>query len=175
MIMGGGNSSTATDTTEIIDLSATTPAWQLGPRMSQPRIEMNAVILPNGKVLAVGGSATDEIASTASFNADLYDPVTNTFSSAGANAYPRLYHSLALLLPDATVWVAGGNPQRGTYEPHMEIYSPPYLFNADGTLATRPAIVGTSSSVIGYNGAFQVQTPDAANISSVVLMRNGAT
>src|SRR5712691_7851503 len=133
MIMGGGNSSPATNTTEIIDLSATTPAWQLGPSMTQPRIEMNAVILPNGKVLAVGGSATDEIASTASYNADLYDPVTNTFSSAGANAYPRLYHSLALLLPDATIWLAGSNPKRGTYEPHMEIYQPSYLFNPDGS------------------------------------------
>src|SRR5437667_384837 len=56
----------------------------------------------------------------------------------------------------------------------MEIYSPAYLFNADGTAATRPTIASTSSSIIGYGGAFQVQTPDAANISSVVLIRNGA-
>jgi hypothetical protein len=81
---------------------------------------------------------------------------------------------VSLLLPNATVWVAGGNPQRGTYESHMEIYSPPYLFNPDGTPAPRPNLTNVSSSVIGYNGAFQVQTPDATNISSVVLMRNGA-
>ncbi len=84
--------------------------------MSQARIEMNAVILPSGKVLALGGSVNDEDATTQSLNADLYDPATNTFSSAGANAFARLYHSVALLLPDATVWVAGGNPVRGTYE-----------------------------------------------------------
>src|SRR2546430_3474664 len=46
--------SPATDTTEIIDLGATNPTWQYGPGMSQPRIELNAVILPNGKVLAMG-------------------------------------------------------------------------------------------------------------------------
>jgi hypothetical protein len=172
IIFGGGNPST--NTTEIIDLSAATPKWVYGPNMSQPRIEMNATMLPNGKVLAVGGSLNDEDTTTASLNADLYDPGSNTISSAGAEVYARLYHSVSLLLPDATVWVGGGNPQRGTYEPHMEIYSPAYLFNADGTLATRPTITGTSSSVIGYGGAFQVQTPDAANISSVVLMRNGA-
>ena len=172
MIMGGGNPSTAS--TELIDLSAGTPKWVYGPNMSQPRIEMNATILPNGKVLALGGSLNDEDTNTASLNADLYDPASNTFSPAGTEVYARLYHCVSLLLPDGTVWVAGGNPQRGTYEPHMEIYSPAYLFNPDGTLATRPAITGTSSSVIGYNGAFQVQTPDAANISSVVLMRNGA-
>jgi hypothetical protein len=28
--------------------------------------------------------------------------------------------------------------------------------------------------VIGYGTAFQVQTPNAANIASVVLMKNGA-
>jgi len=90
--------------------------------MSQPRIEMNAVILPNGKVLALGGSYNDEDSTTASLNADLYDPATNTFSSAGANVYPRLYHSVALLLPDATVWIAGSNPNEvGIYEKHMEI------------------------------------------------------
>src|SRR5438034_7678988 len=50
MIMGGGNPATAT--TEIIDMSAATPKWTLGPPMSQARIEMNATILPNGKVLA---------------------------------------------------------------------------------------------------------------------------
>ena len=172
MIMGGGNPSTAT--TELIDLSAASPKWVFGPGMSQPRIEMDATILPNGKVLALGGSLNDEDNATASLNADLYDPASNTFSPAGAESYARLYHSVSLLLPDATVWVAGGNPQRGTYESHMEIYSPAYLFNADGTSATRPTITSTSTSVIGYNGGFQVQTPDAANISTVVLMRNAA-
>ena len=170
MIMGGGNP--ATNTTEIIDMGASTPGWQYGPSMTQARIEMNAVILPNGKVLALGGSVNDEDTKSASLNADLYDPVSNTFSSAGANAYPRLYHSVALLLPDATVWFAGGNPVRGSYVPQMEIYQPAYLFNADGTLATRPSIT-TAPTAIGYGLDFDVATPDAANIASVVLVRNG--
>ncbi len=172
MIFGGGNP--ATNTTELIDLSAATPKWAFGPAMSQPRIEMNATILPNGKVIALGGSLNDEDTSTASLNADLYDPATNTFSSAGQNAYARLYHSNSLLLPDATVLFIGGNPARGTYEAHIEVYSPAYLFNSDGSAATRPSIAGVPSAGIGYGSVFQVQTPDAANISSVVLMRPGA-
>jgi hypothetical protein len=170
MIMGGGNPST--NTTEIIDMGSSAPAWQYGPPMSQPRIEMNAVILPNGKVLALGGSLYDEQNSTASQNADLYDPVSNTFASAGVYAYPRLYHSVALLLPDGTVWSAGGNPSRGHYVPQQEIYQPPYLFNADGTAATRPAMTSAPAS-ISYNHTFSVQTPDSANVSKVVLVRNG--
>src|ERR1700688_2170752 len=172
MIFGGANPSTST--TEIIDLSVPTPQWVYGPNMSQPRIEMNATLLPNGKVLALGGSLNDEDTSSASLNADLYDPDSNTFSSAGTESFARLYHSVSLLTPDATVWVAGSNPTSGTYEPHMEIYSPAYLFNSDGSLATRPTITSVSSSRIGYGGTFTIDTPDVANISSVVLMRNGA-
>jgi hypothetical protein len=172
MIFGGGNPSTAT--TEIIDLSAPTPVWQFGPSMSQPRIQMNATILPSGKVLATGGSTNDEDAVTASRNADLYDPNTNTFSSAGANVFPRLYHSNSLLLPDATVLLIGGNPQRGNYERRLEIYSPAYLFNTDGTAAARPTITSVTPGTVGYGASFQVQTPNAASIASVVLVRPGA-
>ena len=171
LIMGGG--SPATKTTETIDLGAATPAWTQGPPMSQERIEMNAVILPNGRVLAVGGSLNDEQASSASLNADLYNSADNTFTTMVPNVYPRLYHSNALLLPDATVWFAGGNPARGNYEQHMEIYSPPYLFNANGTPATRPTISDVPAA-IAWAGSFTVLTPDAANISSVVLVRPGA-
>ncbi len=170
MLLGGNSPATAT--TEIIDMGASSPKWAYGPSMSQARIEMNAVILPSGKVLAMGGSVNDESASSKSLNADLYDPVANTFSSAGANVYARLYHSVALLLPDATVWLAGGNPSRGTYESRMEIYKPAYLFKSDGTLATRPSITSAPASA-SYGNAFTVQTPDAASITSVALVRNG--
>src|SRR5260370_9518527 len=79
MIMGGGNPATAT--TEIIDLSMTSPQWVFGPSMSQPRVEMNATILPNGPVVALGGSANDETASTASFNPQLYIPTPTPFTN----------------------------------------------------------------------------------------------
>jgi len=177
LIMGGGNPSTAT--TELIDLSASTPVWVRGPDMSQPRIEMSGVILPNGKVLALGGSYNDEDVLTASLSADLYDPASTppSFSFAGTNAYPRLYHSVALLMPDATVWVAGGNPQRGSYEQRMEVYQPAYLFttdvNGNAVPANRPTIAGAPPTV-NYGGAFALQTPDVANISSVVLMHAGS-
>ena len=82
---------------------------------------MNATILPNGKVLVVRRVANDEDAATASLNADLYDPGTNTFSSAGANVYPRLYHSGSLLLPDGTVMLVGGNSARQLRAAHRNL------------------------------------------------------
>jgi hypothetical protein len=174
MILGGDNP--ATDTTEVIDLGQPMSEWEwtAGPKMSQPRVEMEATLLPSGEVLVYAGSAEDENASTASLKADLYDPATNSFSSAGANTVTRLYHNVGLLMPDATVVLAGGNPAQGTYENRIERYQPAYLFNADGSLATRPTIGNSLPGTIPYGTAFNLATPDAANISSVVLMKAGS-
>ncbi|HEX4959649.1 MAG TPA: galactose oxidase-like domain-containing protein [Thermoanaerobaculia bacterium] len=172
MILGGVNP-TATNTTELIDLSVPSPKWVAGPPMAKGRIQVNATLLPNGKVLISGGSVKDEKAATAVKEAQLYDPVSNKLSSASAMEFPRLYHSNTLLLPDATVVALGGNPQRGSYQPQIEIYSPPYLFKPDGTPATRPAIA-TAPDSAHYGETFTVGTPDAADIKTVVLIRPGA-
>ena len=175
MNFGGGNP--ATPSTEIIDLSVPTPVWTPGPPMSTGRIQMNAIILPNGKVLAEGGSVNDGNPDTPGKSADLYDPVSQTFSSGGTAAYSRLYHSTALLLPDATVASMGSNPgARGRYEPAIEIYTPPYLFDANDNLITsnRPAITGISPAVLGYNAPFSVTYTSTSAISSAVLIRPGS-
>jgi hypothetical protein len=183
IILGGDNP--ATDTTELIDLTPAgaqisadcptyAPCWVQGPKMAQARVEMQGTILPNGKVLVDGGSAQDEDASTASLKAEIYDPATNSFSSAGSNVFPRLYHNVQLLLPDGTVALTGGNPEQGVFENHIEIYQPSYLFNADGSLANRPTIGSNAPASITYGGPFSVPTSDASSIASVVLMKPGS-
>ena len=85
---------------------------------------------------------------------------------------------MALLLPDATVWIAGSNPARGTWESHMESYQPAYLFTRDGNnnliAATRPTISSAPANIT-WGGQFSVSTPDAANISQAVLVRPGSS
>ena len=142
--------------------------------MAQKRVEMEATILPNGKVLVDSGSAKDEDATTASLKAEIYDPATNSFSPAGSNTYPRLYHNVQLLLPDGTVALTGGNPEQGVFENHIEIYQPSYLFNSDGSLATRPRISAGAPGSVTYAQSFTVPTPDAADVASVVLMKAGS-
>ncbi|PYI96266.1 MAG: hypothetical protein DMF00_15125 [Verrucomicrobia bacterium] len=177
MIMGG-DTPNATATAEIIDLSVPNAAWRSVAPMSLPRTRMNAVILPTGKVLALGGSAVDEDGTTASLAADLFDPATETWTSAGVATYPRLYHSCALLMPDGTVEVVGSNPKKGTYEQHIELYSPAYLFALDGhghvIPAVRPVITSAPAEV-GYGSTFTIETPDSASISSAVLVRDGSS
>jgi hypothetical protein len=173
VVIFGGNTNGATATVEQIDLSVWPEVWVNKPPMSVPRVTMNAVLLPSGKILTLGGSTTFNDPASAHLNAETYDPVSSTWTPSGSGAYARLYHSSALLLPDATVWVAGSNPNRDTWEPHMEIYKPPYLFTSSGALATRPTI-GTIPSVVGYGQTFTVNTTNASSISQVILMRPGS-
>ncbi len=164
----GGNTTTPTKTAEIFDTS--NMAFRRIGDLDQPRVTQNAVLLPNGKVLVVGGSSQFNVAATGAMNALMWDPATEGYAPAGTIAYPRMYHSTAVLLPDMTVWLGGSQPQPGSFEQHMEVYKPPYLFTSGGALATRPAI-SSAPSVIGYGDVFQVGTPNAANIQSVFLMR----
>ena len=98
--------------------------------------------------------------------------------SAGTAAFSRLYHSTALLLPDATVVSMGSNPgNRGRYEPAIEIYTPSYLYDANDHLITtdRPQITGLSfSGPIHYGMPFSVSYTSTSPISSAVLIRPGS-
>jgi fibronectin type 3 domain-containing protein len=173
---GGGNPATAS--TEIIDLSASTPSWTPGPDMSTGRIQMDAVLLPDGTVLAMGGSVNNESPDGPGKTADLYHPATGNFTNAGTASYSRLYHSTALLLPDARVMSMGSNPgSRGRYLAAIEIYTPPYLYDSnDRVITARPVITGVTpaSGVVGYNTPFSVTYTSASVISAAVLARPGS-
>ena len=139
-----------------------------------PRAYHTLTILPDGNVLVTGGGPTTDAVGVndAIKAAELWSPVTETWATMASMQKPRLYHSTALLLPDARVWVAGGGRFNGVNEPtdqlSSEIYSPPYLFKG-----TRPVI--TSAPVqIGYGGTMTVQTPDASRIASVSLIKLGS-
>jgi len=177
-VMMFGGSSPATNTTELIDLSVGSPSWSAKANMSTGRLQVNAVLLPDGKVLISGGSLSDETPDTAGKNADLYDPATNVMASGGTASYSRLYHSTALLLPDATVASMGSNPgSRGKYLNAIEIYTPPYLYDANDQLITsgRPVITGVPANPVGYGQPLAVTYTAGSSISSAVLVRPGST
>src|SRR5207247_9404441 len=75
--------------------------------------------------------------------------------------------------PAGKLALLGRTWRRWLAAPPFEIPSPAYLFNVDGSPATRPTVTGVPGAVT-YGATFQVQTPDAAAISSVVLMRPGS-
>jgi galactose oxidase-like protein len=158
-------------TTYVLDMNQATPAWRQTASMAFPRTELNLTLLPDGTVLAIGGSRDSDVADTAGavLEPELWSPSTETWTTLAPMKTPRMYHSTALLLPDGRVLVAGGGYDAPEVDQlSAEIYSPPYLFNGP-----RPTI--TSAPVAAqYASQFFVGTPDGARIASVSLLGLGA-
>ncbi|KAH6721019.1 galactose oxidase [Leptodontidium sp. MPI-SDFR-AT-0119] len=146
-----------------IDAPGAPPTVERLPDLAQGRAFANAIILPDGTVLITGGqtyskSFTDE---GSIFVPELFDPATKTFRQLAAMKVPRNYHSTAILLPDGRVFSAGGGlcrpdgkcAKQGSDHPDAEIFSPPYLFNQDGSEARRP-VIATLSSNVDLDGYF---------------------
>jgi FtsP/CotA-like multicopper oxidase with cupredoxin domain/sugar lactone lactonase YvrE len=167
MLMGGGDPSIST--VHVIDTDAATPQFVAAPSMLRPRIHVNAVILPDRTVVATGGSAVAENFATASLEAEIFDPATNTWMTGAAARVPRMYHSTALLMPDGRVLTAGSNPRRRDDELRLEVYHPPYLFRGP-----RPCIEQAPAQ-IRLGETFTLHSPNAPDIKWISLVRPMAT
>lgn len=148
-------------TVETIDLSdlATAPAWKRARDMHFGRTNVNAVVLPNGTILAIGGQSRGKKESNpgAVKIPELYDPVTDTWTDMPAMKNPRQYHSTTILLPDGRVVAAGGiipeiatDKTRAGDQFNLEIFSPPFL-----SAPSRPSITNAPSTV-RYGDTFEV-------------------
>jgi outer membrane protein assembly factor BamB len=109
VMLAAGANSVVLRTVEIA--AAPYASWAPVASMIQVRLQHSATLLPDGRVLVAGGSsATGEV----------YDPVANTWTSAGALAVAHQSHT-ATLLPTGKVLVAGGN---GGGSPLTEVFDP---------------------------------------------------
>lgn len=174
LLVGGGDPPISA--AEVVDLNAG-GTWRQVGSMAVARRQMNATLLADGTVLATGGSNVGGFNSAPTdsrvLTAELWSPVTEQWRPLARMSHNRVYHSTALLLPDARLLSVGSGepPASGLTDDHTaEIYSPPYLFNPDGTPAARPTIT-SAPSVISYGQAFTVGTPDAARIVKATWIR----
>jgi galactose oxidase len=184
LILSAGGSphydqSDATRNTHIIKLNAvnTNAAVTRVADMTYARAYANSVVLPDGKVFVTGGQAfpVPFQDTTAAMPAELWDPATNTWSVMAPINVPRVYHSVALLLPDATVIAGGGGLcGRGCRQNHpdAQVWTPPYLLNSDGSLKARPSIVSVSATSLRPGATLTITTSEAATFS---LVRYGST
>ena len=175
LLVGGGS---PTATAEVIDLNAGAgAAWRSVAPMVVARRQLNATLMADGSVLVTGGT------NAGGFNAaptdsrvltpERWDPVTEQWTSLAGMSHHRVYHSTALLLPDGRILSAGsGQPAANGLSDDLtaEIFTPPYLYRVDGTLATRPVITSAPTTV-SYGQAFTVQTPAAATIVRATWIR----
>jgi hypothetical protein len=195
MIMGGGpeDEGEATARVSLVNLKAANPQYAAQPPMNFNRIHVNAVLLPDRTILATGGGGTREASQGGTIDpqlvrerlvAEIFDPAAGpagTWSKVAQAQVARLYHSVALLLPDGRVVAAGGNPNKGSQVPwlppdpleeeRLEMYYPPYLFQKG---KTRP-VIANAPTEIGYGAKFTIGTAQANAIGSVNLIRPGLT
>jgi hypothetical protein len=156
-----------------------------GADLKYARWYSSGVLLPDGKVLAVGGGDKDDViapGTTVAVNTpELYDPTADKWIEVAPHSRDRGYHNSAVLLPDMRVLLGGNAPLGAGYggpnrdqgppfanndrDPSFEIWSPPYLF-----WGPRPTVTHVQKGV-AYSETFSITTPDAALIESVVLLR----
>ncbi len=139
--------------------------------MTHPRRFHNAVMLPTGAVLVIGGNTSGVKFSDEGtvLTPEIWYPETGTWHELADMAVPRNYHSIALLLPDGRVLSAGGGLCGDCTANHQDgqIFSPPYLFNADGSDATRP-IMTLAPDTLWHGQAFTVHTSTAVQKFSLI-------
>jgi YVTN family beta-propeller protein len=159
----------------VIDMNAGVSVRKVAP-MAYSRIFSNGVVLPNGQVLIVGGHTFGQPWSdnNSVLIPELWDPATEAFLPLPPMAVPRNYHSIALLLPDARVMVAGSGlcGSCATNHANAQILTPHYLLNADGSPATRPVIHTVPASAT--HGTSIPATTDSP-VSAFSLVRLGST
>jgi hypothetical protein len=116
------------------------------------------ILIING---AQNGAQGWDSATNAALNPVTYYPDTSTFVVEPATTIARVYHSIAVLLPDGRVLIAGSNCHilytfTGDFptELRVEAFSPEYLDPVNDPM--RPQIT-TAPQILGYNTSFTVQ------------------
>ena len=105
---------------EILDTTVSPPTWSPAPgSLTQPRVNGHGVLLPDATVLILGGHdaykwqarlsevGSTELPTNPSLKVEIFTPGTG-FTVGAEMKFPRMYHAVALLLPDGRVWIAGG-------------------------------------------------------------------
>jgi hypothetical protein len=186
------------------------PAYTQDDDMLEGRTMGQFILLPDQTLLMINGGANGtagyatntgliprldlmpfdmSLASAPVFTPAIYDPSkpqgqrwsNNGLSKSGI---PRLYHSSALLLPDASVLVAGSNPNVDfnstaffPTEYRAERFYPPYF-----SATTRPQPSGVPKTLSYGGDPFDITIPptsysgsanDAAGNTTVVVIRPG--
>jgi galactose oxidase len=93
----------------MIDVNGPEATVKRTDNMQFARALVNSVVLPNGEVVVVGGQTSVQLFSDNHhvLEAELWSPLSETFRTLPPMRVPRTYHSVAIIMKDGRVWVAG--------------------------------------------------------------------
>jgi Domain of unknown function (DUF1929) len=173
LVSGGGNS---LNTSKVVDINNGLNTSSAA-NMNFGRRQHNLTLLPDGSAIATGGISNGAglvDVNAAVYTAEIWKPSLNRWEIMDSEKVARQYHSTALLLPDGRILSAGGGfcgacPLATYFNKNAQIFSPTYLFNKDGTPATRPNITNAPATT-AYASSFAVKTDaDIARVTLVAL------
>lgn len=199
IICGGGAYQDITSPTDPscgrIQPLAATPKWEMDS-MPEGRGMVEGTLLPDGTIIWVNGCNKGAqgfgVAEAPTLEVLIYTPTAalgKRWTTGPKSTIARLYHSVALLLLDGTLMIAGSNPvEQPVLKPvpnkvpsedfvtefRVETYTPPYLSGANAN--KRPTAVTLSSKTLTANSAkFTVKftAPAGAKAAKVALYHGG--
>ncbi len=154
--------------------------WTKGPTPTHLRRAPEVAYLPDGRVLAFGGTYTGtnpgsltlksagQVANCTNV-ADLFDPSTNAWRPMAPAGRWTHYHSVTVLAPDGRVLSTGGaGAGNGTNfgdDTNIEAFEPPYLFRG-----VRPRIDALSTTDLSSGETFTMDVSRTAAVTKVVLL-----
>ena len=161
-----------------ININGANPITTSIAPMNYARVFHHTLTLPTGEVMALGGNTTAEkfTDNGAILTPEMWNPAANKWRLLAPMSVARPYHSTAALMKDGRVLIVGGGVcgPCGANHPDGQIYSPPYLFAANGTAAARPSISsGSVPSTIRVGSSFTVKA--STGIVAFNLIRLQAT
>ncbi|KAJ3215608.1 hypothetical protein HDU67_000206 [Dinochytrium kinnereticum] len=209
MACGGVQRNGAMASPQCWSLDADTPGakWIRQADMPRGRLMPDCVLLPDGTILftngarwgvAGGNAGQSAYAAGPIFETDLFNPMTGAWSSnVGRMAVPRLYHSGAILLEDASVVTTGSEMQNyvdvwGADETSIvrpnppltadcwpigqQVCTDPYETRVERYVppylasAPRPAIRSAPTTAT-HNSTIVIEIDPAVKVSNVTLIR----
>ena len=171
------NPNQASNQATVIDINGAAPVLTETAPMANRRHWANATVLPDGKVVVTGGTTIGWDPANAVRPAEIWNPQNGTWSTGASNVETRSYHSSGLLLPNGTVFTAGGGAPGAVNNLNAEVYYPPQLFTGVGgsaQLAPRPLLQAISSLKGAYGEGLGLQMTDGAALSQVSLVALGS-
>lgn len=112
LVTGGTDYATSTGISSAEMYNTATGTFTPVGNMTSPRANHTATLLNNGMVLITGGLANPFFTSTVLSSAELYNPISGTFTATGSMTTARWGHT-ATLLSNGQVLVAGGAQTTG--------------------------------------------------------------
>lgn len=184
MIIGGGHysSNTVSSLSQRLLAGSTGSAWGSTQSFGTPRMVCNAVLMPNGDIVLIGGSS-GHYHVAASQRIPVYQTMVwdraNGWQGDASQVGKRMYHSTAALLPSGRVVSAGGDERTAIAGgwADWEVYAPRNLANGQ----TQPQFAGTWAATgfrtmaFGSVHTIEFSAMDDDPVSRVVLMRPCST